>query len=150
MYCNYNGYTLPLLRDNATKIKITSPRELIENLREEILNERRECLGVVALDIRNNVLWHGIIHVGTANYCIAHPRDVFVQALVNNAVGVIIIHNHPSGEVTPCEEDVKVAREMRKAAEILKVALLDFVIVSKDKYLSFSRVGLLNEELKIK
>ena len=151
MYCNCNGYNLPLLRDNAktkNKIKITSPRELVENLREEILNERGECLGIVALDARNNVLWHGVIHIGTANYCIAHPRDVFVPALLSNAVGVIIIHNHPSGEVTPSEEDIKVAREMNRVAEILKIALLDFVIVSKDRYLSFSRNGLLNEEEK--
>jgi len=102
-------------------MKITSPRELIENLREEILNEGRECLGIVALDARNNVLWHGVIHIGTANYCIAHPRDVFAPALLSNAVGIIIIHNHPSGEVTPSEEDIEAAREMNRVAEILKI-----------------------------
>ena len=132
---------IPLLKEGAAR-KINSPEKLVASLREEIFSERRECLGVVALDTRNNVIWHGIVHIGTLDYAPSHPREIFRQAIASASAGIVVVHNHPSGEVKPSREDVEIAEILKTCGEILGIPLLDFVIVAGEGFFSFAREGL--------
>ena len=78
---------------------------------------------------------------GTLDTCIVHPRDVFKAAILANAAGVIVGHNHPSGEPEPSEDDVAVCVRLRDAACIIGIELLDFIIVGEGRYCSFKETG---------
>jgi DNA repair protein RadC len=78
------------------------------------------------------------ITIGLSNQSLAHPREVFRPAIQESASAIILVHNHPSGDPTPSQEDITVTRELKGAAEILRVRLLDHVILGRDKALSMA------------
>ena len=78
---------------------------------------------------------------GTLDTCIVHPRDVFKAAILANAAGVIVGHNHPSGEPEPSGDDVALYVRLRDAARIIGIELLDFIIVGEGRYCSFKETG---------
>lgn len=102
------------------------------------------CLAL-ALDAKNKILgWHLVGKGGVAS-CSVEPGAVFRPALAAGAVGVVIVHNHPSGEPSPSADDVALTERLRKGGELLGVRVLDHVIVTADRarYFSFLDAGLL-------
>ena len=85
------------------------------------------------------------ISEGTLNASVVHPREVFKCAVDHLAAGVILLHNHPSGEVSPSAEDRKVTRQMVRAGEVMGIPVLDHIILAKDSYYSFAKEGLLKQ-----
>ena len=137
-----NELHIPLLKESAA-IKINSPKKLVGNIRDEIFYEKRECLGVVALDTRNKVVWDGIIHIGTLDASLSHPREIFRQAIAYASAGIVVVHNHPSGEVEASKEDIDMVEILKTAGDILGIPLLDFVIVAGRKFFSFMQEGMM-------
>lgn len=131
------GFQIPILKENVNKMD--SPQKLFQSLREEVLEEKRECLGAVALDTRNNVIWSGLIHIGSVNTSLCHPREIFRSAICLAAAGVVLIHNHPSREVQPSQEDYETAEILKASGDILGIQLLDFIIVGGDTLYSFAQ-----------
>ena len=84
---------------------------------------------VLVLNTRREILGHALVATGTLETLLCHPREVFRPALVANAHAIIVMHNHPSGDATPSEADIKVTRDLIRAGQLLKVELLDHVIV---------------------
>lgn len=74
---------------------------------------------------------------GIANKVMVHPREVFRRAITDNAVAIIVAHNHPSGLLVPSDEDKAVTRRLREAGELLGITVLDHLIIGRDTYLSF-------------
>lgn len=136
---------IPVLKEDHSE-KIDSPQKLFKNIREEILEEKRECLGIVLLDAANSVLWNEVIHLGTVDSAICHPREVFRPAISKTAVRVVVVHNHPSNRLAPSPEDINAAGQLEASGELIGIPLTDFVIVGKDDYLSFARYGLMGEK----
>lgn len=89
----------------------------------------REKFMVIMLDSKNNVIRDEIVSVGTLNSAIIHPREVFKTAIKESANAVIIVHNHPSGDCTPSEEDLILTRKIVEAGEVIGITVLDHVIV---------------------
>jgi DNA repair protein RadC len=98
----------------------------------------KEEFHVVLLDQKHQVIKTERITVGLSNQSLAHPREVFRPAIQEAASAVILVHNHPSGDPTPSQEDKTITKELKGAAEILRVRLLDHIILGKDRALSMA------------
>jgi len=104
---------------------------------ERLANEAtREEFHVVLLDERHHVIKGEQITVGLSNKSLAHPREVFKPAVRESASAIILVHNHPSGDPSPSEDDKTITKELKKAGETLGMGVLDHIILGKDKVLS--------------
>jgi len=90
-----------------------------------------ESFYVLLLNARRRCFAHVLVSQGTLDTILVHPREVFRAALIGNASAVIVMHNHPSGDPTPSEADIKVTRDLIRAGQLLKVELLDHVVIGK-------------------
>lgn len=112
----------------------TLVRQFIEDL-------DREAMVVVALNAKSEPTCLQIISTGSLNSSIVHPREVFKVAILSNAYSILLAHNHPSGDITPSQEDMSITKRLNNAAEIMGVPILDHVIIGFGKYYSFKENG---------
>ncbi|MEN9913097.1 MAG: repair protein RadC [Candidatus Parcubacteria bacterium] len=96
----------------------------------------KEQLRGIYLNVHNRVIANEVISMGTVSSNVAHPREVFRAAIEYNAVAVILAHNHPSGEVTPSDQDIAITQQIVQAGKILGIRVLDHVIITKDAFAS--------------
>ena len=100
-----------------------------------------ECLAVLILNTRRRVKGHHLVSIGTMDTILVHPREVFRLAIVTAASALIVMHNHPSGDSTPSEADIKVTRDLIRAGQLLKMELLDHVIIGNGNFSSLRSLG---------
>ena len=100
-----------------------------------------ECLAVLLLNARRKVKGHQIVSIGTMDTILVHPREVFRLAIMTAASALIVMHNHPSGESTPSDADVKVTRDLIRGGQLLKMEVLDHVIVGNGNFSSLRSLG---------
>jgi DNA repair protein RadC len=101
----------------------------------------REEFRVLILNNKNNLLKNAVISVGTVSEAIVHPREVFRHAIREGGSGIIIAHNHPTGELVPSREDIATTERIRQAGAIVGIPLLDHVIITNTGYLSLKEGG---------
>ena len=116
--------------------QIRSGEDVFNLVKEEIGYEIQEKFMAIFLDTRKRIIDKRVLFVGTANSSSITPRDVFREAVRCNAVGLILVHNHPAGSVEPSYEDIYTTNEFVKLGKMMGISVLDHVIVSNDKYLS--------------
>jgi DNA repair protein RadC len=104
---------------------------------------RKEVFKVLLLNRANRLIREVSISEGTLDASIVHPRDVFREALLEPASGVILIHNHPSGNSNPSEEDLRITKQLVEAGRLLGINVYDHLILAGDSYVSFADQGLL-------
>jgi DNA repair protein RadC len=100
-----------------------------------------ECFAALLLNTRRKVKGHQIVSIGTMDTILVHPREVFRLAIMTAASALIILHNHPSGESTPSDADIKVTRDLIRAGQLLKIELLDHVIIGNGNRSSLRELG---------
>ena len=100
-------------------------------LREDNRVRQVETLQAVLLNTRRRLIRVEPISQGTLDTILVHPRDVFRAAIAANAAAVVLAHNHPSGDPTPSEADIKVTRDLIRAGQLLKIDVLDHVIIGR-------------------
>lgn len=105
-----------------------------------IHEEPEEYMYMICVNVKNKVIGVFEISHGTVNASLVSPREVFQKALLANAVSVIFLHNHPSGDCTPSREDIEITKRLIEAGKILNVEVLDHIIVG-DKYVSLKEKG---------
>ncbi len=98
---------------------------------------------LLALDSQSRVLRDVLVTRGLLNSSLVHPREVFRAAIAEAAAGIIVVHNHPSGDPTPSAEDRSVTRQLVEAGRLLDLPVYDHVILAGDRFLSFATAGLL-------
>ena len=123
------------------KNQIILPWQAVEKAKSVMLDQHREHVVGLYLNARLNVIKVELISLGTINTSIVHPREVFRPALVGRAAGMILLHNHPSGDVEPSEDDLKITDRLKKVGEILGIELYDHIIFSGDKFASLKERG---------
>lgn len=101
----------------------------------------RETLVVLLLNTRRKVKGHSLVSIGTIDTILVHAREVFRAAITASAAAIVIVHNHPSGDPTPSEADIKVTRDLIRAGQILKIEVLDHVIVGRGSHVSLRGLG---------
>ena len=110
---------------------------------KDIQDLDRESFHVVTLNQKNKVIERHLVALGSLTGALIHPREVFRPALRDNAAAVAFLHNHPSGDTRPSEDDIKLTGRLRDCAELLGFRVLDHVIVGRESYFSFVEEGLL-------
>jgi DNA repair protein RadC len=101
----------------------------------------------IFLDSQNRFIGVHTIAVGTVDYCVVNPREVFKAALLCNATSLVLAHNHPSGEPAPSQDDIRLTRDLQKAAELLDIELMDHIVIGEARYASFLELGLLDAQV---
>jgi DNA repair protein RadC len=124
-------------------VPISSPADVAGLVMEEMRNYRREHFRVVMLDVKNKVLGTEEISIGSLNTSLVHPREVFRPAVLKSCAGIILVHNHPSGDPTPSGEDLEVTRRLCDAGKLMGIEVLDHVVIGDGKFFSFREKGLL-------
>jgi DNA repair protein RadC len=107
----------------------------------ELKNQRREHFLCLYLNARNQVVHKEVISIGSLSASIVHPREVFQGAITRNAASILLAHNHPSGDVTPSQEDLKLTDRMVQAGRIMGIEILDHIILTADDFLSLKERG---------
>ncbi|MCJ7765514.1 MAG: JAB domain-containing protein [Thiovulaceae bacterium] len=103
----------------------------------EYHNMEREHFIVITLDGASRVISTRVVSIGTLNQSLVHPREVFRDAIYDNAAGIIIAHNHPSGQLEPSIEDKRVTKRLKEVSTIIGIELLDHLILTVNGYYSF-------------
>jgi DNA repair protein RadC len=104
-------------------------------------NPECECMAVLMLNTRRRVKGHQLLTIGTMDTLLVHAREVFRGAIIAAAASIAVIHNHPSGDPTPSEADVKVTRDLIRAGQLLKLELVDHVVIGHGKHSSLRELG---------
>jgi len=110
---------------------LDTPERVADLLREDNRLHSVEHFQVVLLNTRRKLIRVERISQGTLDTILVHPREVFKLAIAANASGLVLVHNHPSGDPTPSEADIKVTRDLIRAGQLLKIEVLDHVIIGK-------------------
>jgi DNA repair protein RadC len=129
--------------DVAGRPVIKSPEDVFNQVRSILAGKQKEHFIVLMLDTRNHVNGIEVVSVGNLDTSLAHPREVFQKAVTSGAASVILVHNHPSGDPEPSEEDIKLTKRMTEAGEIVGIAVTDHVIVCDNCYVSLKGRNLL-------
>lgn len=124
-------------KNQTKKTKITNAEDIYELFRTQIIGLKQEKMFALFLNTKNEVIKQETIFIGTQNKSIAHPREIFNAAIKNSAMKLVLIHNHPSGDVTPSEEDIAFTENIKKGSTLLQIPLIDHLIVSETGFFSF-------------
>ncbi len=139
---NYKGIKcrVCLVREGETDevIKLNNSSDVYDLVKDELSNSDREMLLSVMLTNKNQLIGVETVSIGSINATSMSPREVFKSAMLANAVGIILFHNHPSGELTPSNEDIQVTKLLVDAGKLLGIKVLDHLIVSNKGYQSLS------------
>ncbi len=122
---------------------ISNPEAVFNFARAKLCGMPYELFMTVFVNAKNEVIGYKIIQEGTIDNVAVHPRKIIKSALDNNASGIILIHNHPSGHPQPSEADKQITKEITKISSTMDLRLLDHLIVGKNGYFSFHDHGLL-------
>jgi DNA repair protein RadC len=121
---------------------VSSPADVASLLTPEMAELDQESLRAVLLNTRNQVISVSEIYRGTVNSATTRASEVLRAAVRENCPAIVVVHNHPSGDPTPSEEDVRVTRQLREAAQLMDIELVDHVIISRGRFVSMKEKGL--------
>ncbi len=122
--------------------RFTSPLQVFEMFKDLVL-ETKEHFLCLHLDGKNRIVCLDRVSVGSLNQSIVHPREVFKSACIISAAGIILVHNHPTGDPNPSQEDITITRRLKEAGELIGIPVLDHIIIGDGQYVSFVERGLL-------
>ena len=122
---------------------LRSSEDVYNHFRDNLGNEKRELFYVVLLDNKNKKIRDVKISEGSLTASLVHPREVFNPVIRDSAAAVIFVHNHPSGDPAPSQEDIEITRRLKEVGEVMGVRVLDHVVIGHDRFFSFSDKGML-------
>jgi len=124
------------LKNNGFKVKIKNAEDVYNYFKDRLEVKNKEYFYALFLDTKNRVIGEELISVGTLNSSLIHPREVFNPAIKASANAIILVHNHPSGDVKPSNEDIEITKKVKESGDILGINILDHVIVGNNTFTS--------------
>ncbi len=131
------------LEPDIGQYSIKSPQALVNAIRKGILDKAKEHFKLVLLNTRNKIIAISTISVGTLNASLVHPREVFKEAVARTASSIILVHNHPSDDPDPSDDDLALTHRLADAGRLMGIEVLDHIILTRRGYTSFKERGLL-------
>lgn len=128
--------------NNINQIKIYSSESIFNYYKDKLSDKLQEHFYCVYLDTKNHIIKDKLLFIGTINQSLVHPREVFKEAYILSATSIICIHNHPSGNVNPSNNDIIITKQLKEVGILLGINVLDHIIIGKDNYYSFNDNGL--------
>ena len=123
--------------------RFQNPEEVVNYYMEEMRHMEQEQLHVMLTDNKQGMIRDVLISKGTVNASIVSPREILIEALRYRAVGMIMVHNHPSGDPTPSREDCSITQRVKEAGKLVGIQLLDHIVIGDGSYSSFKKEGML-------
>lgn len=123
--------------------RISRPRDVYDAVLPYYRGADREILSALCLDAQNQPNCFNVASIGALNTTRTRPADILKAAILSNALGLVLIHNHPSGELDPSPEDIEFTRAIQRACELIGIELYDHLIVTDDGFTSFRERGLI-------
>lgn len=122
---------------------VKSPQDAAQLVLRELSLADKEHFMIIMLNIKCRVIAKKIISIGHLHSSLVHPREMFKEAIRRSSAAVILVHNHPSGDLTPSKADLATTERLCKVGEILGIEVVDHIIIGDNRYLSFREQGLL-------
>lgn len=129
--------------EGERQVSLNSPGSIAAYYMEDLRHEGQEQVMLVMFDTKNHLIGDKMISLGTVNASIVSPRDIFIEALRKQAVYIVLIHNHPSGDATPSREDRLITRRVKEIGDMIGIQLIDHIIIGGRNYISLSEQGML-------
>ncbi len=127
----------------AKTLNFNEPESIARYYMEDLRHQEQEHLLLLLLDNKSHLLGEKVMFTGTVNASIVSPREIYLEALKYHAVGIILLHNHPSGDPAPSDADRRITRKIRDAGSLLDIPLLDHIVIGDKRYVSFREAGYL-------
>jgi DNA repair protein RadC len=116
--------------------RIEQAKDVYKIFVDELRDKKQEHFYVLTLDSNNQIISKDLVSIGTLNVSVVHPREIFRNAIKDSANSIIIIHNHPSGNLEPSPEDIQVTAILKNAGKLLGISVLDHLIIAGDGFRS--------------
>ena len=129
----------------SESLSFTSPASIAEYYMEDLRHESQEVMKLIMINSKGRLISETEISKGTVNASLITPREIFIEALLRQAVAVVAMHNHPSGDPTPSSEDILLTKRIKEAGSIIGVELLDHIIIGNNCYVSLREKGILEK-----
>ena len=127
--------------DSIKNIKLTSSDLVYKYYKDRLGTKKQEYFYAIYLDNSKKIIEDKLLFIGTINYSLVHPREVFKEAYLSGASAIICVHNHPSGNVLPSKQDIDITNNLISVGKILGIKIVDHVIISNANYYSFLENG---------
>ena len=124
--------------DNINQIKVLSSSSIYDYYKEKLIDKKQEYFYCVYLDTKNHIIKDKLLFIGTINESLVHPREIFKEAYLLSASGIICVHNHPSGNIEPSQNDIIMTKQLKDIGLLLGVKVLDHIIIGNNNYYSFN------------
>ena len=128
------------------QVILESPESIAFYYMERMRHETQEILMLAMFDSKSMLIGEKVISIGTSNAALISAREIYRTALQAQAVYIVILHNHPSGNPEPSREDIQVTRKIKQSGEILDILLMDHIIIGDNRYFSFREQDILFEK----
>lgn len=122
---------------------LKSPENVFRHFQDKFRKLKREVFYAVLLNNKNRKIREVKISEGSLTASLVHPREVYNPVIRESAAAVLFVHNHPSGDPTPSQEDMEITRRLKEVGEVMGIRVLDHVVIGHDRYFSFSDRGML-------
>jgi DNA repair protein RadC len=134
-----------LKEKSLPKMKVKTSKDIVDYFIPYLRDMKKEVFKAVLLDGKNKIIKDVTISEGTLTKSIVHPREVIKEAVAEGAAALVLIHNHPSGEPQPSQDDIEITNRIVSACELVGIRILDHVIIGDNNYFSFLNEGLIKE-----
>lgn len=124
-------------------LRFTTPQSIADYYMQDMRHLPREQVMLLMLDSKNKLIKDTVISSGSVNLSIVPVREILIQALKEDAVNMILVHNHPSGDPSPSSEDIRVTKRLKEAGDLIGITLMDHIIIGDNKYISLKEQGFL-------
>ncbi len=131
------GKRIFLKKELNKKINYSNPEDIYLDNKYLFINKKQEYFYCLYLDNRNNLIERKLLFIGTINKSIVHPREIFKEAYLTSSSKIICMHNHPSNDLTPSKEDIRLTKSLIEIGKLQGIEIMDHIIVSDDNYYSF-------------
>ena len=127
--------------DYGTELR--GSKEVFDHFHSRLRDERKEYFYALHMDNKNRVIREDLVSIGSLSTSIVHPREVFKPAIRESATGIILAHNHPSGDPTPSVDDISTTKRLKKVGLVVGIDVMDHIIIGDGTYVSFVEQHLL-------
>lgn len=133
-------HTLPT--GDALLPLINHPKDIFDYVAPEMQSLDREQMRVLLLNWRNEVIGEDLVYQGNVHTCIIRVAEVLRPAIIANATGIVLVHNHPTGNPDPSVQDVSATTMIREAAKLMDIELIDHLVIGRGRYVSLKELNL--------
>ena len=135
------GKRIYIGNDYSNKIKLNSSNSIYQYMKYELLDKKQEYFYCLYLNGKKELIERKLLFMGTVNRSVVHPREVFKNAYLCSASGIICVHNHPSGDIKPSKEDIYFTNSLVELGHVNGIPIVDHIIIGDNNYYSFYEEG---------